>query len=105
MGGKFRPVPLHFHVLRRPTTYSHFDVLTTGECYPICLRTWSHGWLQTSPSSSSKTSNSEPSSPRVPRRTVMACQFCRGRKLKCDGMRPSCKNCNQRGIVCSYVPV
>ncbi|KAG8215331.1 hypothetical protein J3R82DRAFT_8925, partial [Butyriboletus roseoflavus] len=66
--------------------------------------------------------------PRVPRRTPMACQFCRGmpciipcarqsptqwllrrclsgRKLKCDGSRPSCSNCNRRGYPCVYVPV
>ncbi|KAF9810140.1 hypothetical protein IEO21_07123 [Rhodonia placenta] len=34
----------------------------------------------------------------------MACQFCRGRKLKCDG-RPTCANCQRRGIPCHYVPV
>ena len=64
--------------------------------------------------------------PRTPRRTPMACQFCRGmsasdaalgrprsdlvprlpgRKLKCDGSRPSCGNCNRRGFPCVYVPV
>lgn len=52
----------------------------------------------------------------------MACNFCRGtnsdivtrciyayylvgRKLKCDGARPSCGNCNRRGYACSYTPV
>ncbi|KAF9262043.1 hypothetical protein L218DRAFT_929993 [Marasmius fiardii PR-910] len=43
--------------------------------------------------------------PRVPRRTPMACQFCRGRKLKCDGGRPSCANCDRRGYPCVYTPV
>ncbi|KAF8999872.1 hypothetical protein BDQ17DRAFT_1360612 [Cyathus striatus] len=43
--------------------------------------------------------------PRTPKRTPMACQFCRGRKLKCDGMRPSCSNCNKRGYPCVYAPV
>ncbi|KAK0216285.1 hypothetical protein IW261DRAFT_1609218 [Armillaria novae-zelandiae] len=42
---------------------------------------------------------------RVPRRTPMACQFCRGRKLKCDGSRPSCANCGRRQIACTYQPV
>ncbi|KAH9943903.1 hypothetical protein B0H21DRAFT_472820 [Amylocystis lapponica] len=41
---------------------------------------------------------------RIPRRTPVACQFCRGRKLKCDG-RQTCANCHRRGIVCVYVPV
>ena len=65
--------------------------------------------------------------PKVPRRTPMACQFCRGtcafmprcplrsdipagrlgstgRKLKCDG-RSTCANCQRRSIPCVYVPV
>ncbi|KAI0696901.1 hypothetical protein BC835DRAFT_1413966 [Cytidiella melzeri] len=42
--------------------------------------------------------------PRTPRRTPMACVFCRGRKLKCDG-RSTCANCHKRNILCSYVPV
>ncbi|EJD07109.1 uncharacterized protein FOMMEDRAFT_76105 [Fomitiporia mediterranea MF3/22] len=41
---------------------------------------------------------------RVPRRTPVACQFCRGRKLKCDG-RNICSNCVRRNLACSYVPV
>ncbi|PCH42081.1 hypothetical protein WOLCODRAFT_25108 [Wolfiporia cocos MD-104 SS10] len=49
-------------------------------------------------------SDGETYSPRTPRRTPMACQFCRGRKMKCDG-RPICANCSRRGIACSYVPV
>ncbi|KAG2005637.1 hypothetical protein CC2G_002024 [Coprinopsis cinerea AmutBmut pab1-1] len=46
-----------------------------------------------------------PTVPRTPRRTPMACTFCRGRKLKCDGGRPSCSNCNKRDLACNYVPV
>ncbi|EDR04709.1 uncharacterized protein LACBIDRAFT_304051 [Laccaria bicolor S238N-H82] len=42
---------------------------------------------------------------KVPRRTPMACQFCRGRKLKCDGNRPSCSNCDRRSLACQYTPV
>ncbi|PAV18560.1 transcription factor [Pyrrhoderma noxium] len=41
---------------------------------------------------------------RVPRRTPMACTFCRGRKLKCDG-RSICTNCAQRKLECVYKPV
>ncbi|KAH6912138.1 hypothetical protein BKA70DRAFT_1266743 [Coprinopsis sp. MPI-PUGE-AT-0042] len=51
-------------------------------------------------------SHGQPSqAPRTPRRTPMACQFCRGRKLKCDGARPSCVNCSKRNLACAYVPV
>ncbi|KAI0672160.1 hypothetical protein C8Q78DRAFT_1025554 [Trametes maxima] len=44
------------------------------------------------------------SQPRTPRRTPMACQFCRGRKLKCDG-RQTCANCQRRGLACTYMPI
>ncbi|KAI0366528.1 hypothetical protein BV20DRAFT_951975, partial [Pilatotrama ljubarskyi] len=44
------------------------------------------------------------SQPRTPRRTPMACQFCRGRKLKCDG-RQTCANCQRRGLACTYAPM
>ncbi|KAF8230411.1 hypothetical protein L208DRAFT_1282146, partial [Tricholoma matsutake] len=47
----------------------------------------------------------QPEGPRMPKRTAMACQFCRGRKLKCDGGRPSCSNCDRRGYPCAYAPV
>ena len=28
-----------------------------------------------------------------------------GRKLKCDGIKPSCANCDRRGYPCTYAPV
>ncbi|KJA24934.1 hypothetical protein HYPSUDRAFT_65236 [Hypholoma sublateritium FD-334 SS-4] len=43
--------------------------------------------------------------PKTPKRTPMACVFCRGRKLKCDGNKPLCSNCDRRGLACSYSPV
>ncbi|KZP12247.1 hypothetical protein FIBSPDRAFT_836431 [Athelia psychrophila] len=55
----------------------------------------------------SNPASSEPPSSRTPRRTVMACTFCRGRHiaLKCDGRKPVCTNCDKRDLACSYVPV
>ncbi|PBK68403.1 hypothetical protein ARMSODRAFT_202633 [Armillaria solidipes] len=53
--------------------------------------------------SSTSASNKQPE--KVPRRTPMACEFCRGRKMKCDGLRPSCANCERRQIACTYQPV
>ncbi|KAI5451725.1 hypothetical protein NCC49_001374 [Naganishia albida] len=37
-----------------------------------------------------------------PKKAVLACHFCRGRKLKCDGTRPTCSHCDKRGLTCSY---
>ncbi|KAL0961098.1 hypothetical protein HGRIS_006079 [Hohenbuehelia grisea] len=42
--------------------------------------------------------------PRGPRKTEVACNFCRGRKLRCDGGRPSCYNCTSRNKECHYEP-
>ncbi|KAG8763532.1 hypothetical protein FRC11_002045 [Ceratobasidium sp. 423] len=36
------------------------------------------------------------------KRTFQACQKCRQRKAKCNGVRPSCQNCTSRGYVCEY---
>ncbi|KLO16893.1 hypothetical protein SCHPADRAFT_901057, partial [Schizopora paradoxa] len=48
--------------------------------------------------------NQEEVMTRTPRRTPMACTFCRGRKLKCDG-RTICANCIARSLECVYEPV
>jgi hypothetical protein len=33
---------------------------------------------------------------------ALACHFCRRRKLKCDGQRPTCENCHKRGETCTW---
>ncbi|KAL4878238.1 fungal-specific transcription factor domain-containing protein [Aspergillus karnatakaensis] len=48
----------------------------------------------------------EVSDPRVPRRKRVsrACDRCRSKKDKCDGLRPSCSACIASGQACSYDP-
>ncbi|KAF9781877.1 hypothetical protein BJ322DRAFT_250404 [Thelephora terrestris] len=36
-------------------------------------------------------------------KVTVACDFCRGRKLRCNGERP-CSNCSGRGTECTYQP-
>ncbi|CAM1507286.1 Fc.00g069270.m01.CDS01 [Cosmosporella sp. VM-42] len=38
----------------------------------------------------------------VPKPKRLACMICRKRKLKCDGMRPSCSTCSRLGHSCAY---
>ncbi|OCB87151.1 hypothetical protein A7U60_g5665 [Sanghuangporus baumii] len=39
-------------------------------------------------------------------RVYVACQQCRSRKIRCDGAKPMCFNCNQRGTgICEFDPV
>ncbi|KAL9937052.1 hypothetical protein V8E36_004287 [Tilletia maclaganii] len=38
-------------------------------------------------------------------RVNMACNHCRGRKIRCDGMLPQCSNCAHLGRPCTYQPV
>ncbi|OAA63973.1 binuclear zinc transcription factor [Cordyceps fumosorosea ARSEF 2679] len=38
----------------------------------------------------------------VPKPKRLACMICRKRKLKCDGLRPSCSTCSRLGHACAY---
>ncbi|KAL5482405.1 hypothetical protein ACEPAI_8999 [Sanghuangporus weigelae] len=41
---------------------------------------------------------------RAPRTKIeVACNFCRQRKMKCDGLRPTCRNCARKGNECKYI--
>ncbi|KAF9241117.1 hypothetical protein BU15DRAFT_73596 [Melanogaster broomeanus] len=39
---------------------------------------------------------------KVSRKIYVACDFCRGRKLRCDGAKPCCSNCETRSLACKY---
>ncbi|KAL4795470.1 fungal-specific transcription factor domain-containing protein [Aspergillus venezuelensis] len=36
------------------------------------------------------------------RKIALACNRCRGRKIRCDGAQPACSSCSQRNVVCVY---
>jgi hypothetical protein len=38
----------------------------------------------------------------VPKPKRIACVICRKRKLKCDGLKPSCSTCKRLGHDCAY---
>ncbi len=38
----------------------------------------------------------------VPRPKRLACMICRKRKLKCDGIKPSCSTCTRLNHDCAY---
>ncbi|KAI1776692.1 hypothetical protein F4818DRAFT_440092 [Hypoxylon cercidicola] len=38
----------------------------------------------------------------VPRPKRLACMICRKRKLRCDGVKPSCSTCTRLGHACAY---
>lgn len=43
-----------------------------------------------------------PDNASVPKPKRLACMICRKRKLKCDGIRPSCSTCSRLGHSCAY---
>ncbi|KAJ7288299.1 GTP binding protein [Mycena rebaudengoi] len=56
-------------------------------------------------SSGFSSSMSGPSSAKQrSKKITVACNFCRSRKLKCDGGRPSCGQCMKRSNACDYMP-
>ncbi|KAJ1674453.1 hypothetical protein EV182_003242, partial [Spiromyces aspiralis] len=38
------------------------------------------------------------------KRLTQACDHCRRKKIRCDGIRPSCKNCLRQSMLCTYMP-
>ncbi|KAF4264210.1 hypothetical protein CNMCM8812_003681 [Aspergillus fumigatus] len=38
------------------------------------------------------------------RRVALACDVCRTRKSRCDGIRPQCSMCKDLGFECAYTP-
>ncbi|KAH6912614.1 hypothetical protein BKA70DRAFT_1264383 [Coprinopsis sp. MPI-PUGE-AT-0042] len=54
------------------------------------------------PSGSSKTSAR--ATKQRSKKITVACNFCRSRKLKCDGERPACAQCTKRNNPCDYMP-
>ncbi|KAI8872651.1 hypothetical protein GQ42DRAFT_114687, partial [Ramicandelaber brevisporus] len=37
------------------------------------------------------------------KRLAQACQSCRGKKIRCDGVRPTCGPCAKHDARCEYV--
>ncbi|KAI1415679.1 hypothetical protein F5Y13DRAFT_207346 [Hypoxylon sp. FL1857] len=52
----------------------------------------------TSPPAASQSQNNG----NVPRPKRLACMICRKRKLRCDGVKPSCSTCTRLGHACAY---
>ncbi|KAJ2733958.1 hypothetical protein IW152_002713 [Coemansia sp. BCRC 34962] len=46
----------------------------------------------------------QPSSSTPAARIDQACRMCRRRKVKCDGLRPTCTFCQTKGFECAYEP-
>nr|AKU04645.1 zinc finger transcription factor [Volvariella volvacea] len=53
---------------------------------------------------SSRGSSAPRSAKQRPKKITVACNFCRSRKLKCDGGRPACGQCLKRSNPCDYMP-
>ncbi|KAI0917261.1 hypothetical protein AcW2_007443 [Taiwanofungus camphoratus] len=51
---------------------------------------------------SPRTASSSRSQRQRPKKITVACNFCRSRKLKCDGGRPACSQCFKRSNQCDY---
>ncbi|KAI9505058.1 hypothetical protein BX070DRAFT_221381 [Coemansia spiralis] len=56
------------------------------------------------PTSAFSTSTSAPNTATLPR-IDQACKMCRRRKVRCDGLRPSCTFCHSKRFECVYEPV
>ncbi|KAF5369461.1 hypothetical protein D9758_002738 [Tetrapyrgos nigripes] len=91
--------PSHSSMGRHPVLNMPLDISVTG------ARDIHSGSASRniSDSVSTKSSGSKTTKPRTKKITV-ACNFCRSRKLKCDGGRPACGQCVKRSNSCDYMP-
>ncbi|KAF6810190.1 binuclear zinc transcription factor [Colletotrichum sojae] len=55
-----------------------------------------------SPGADSNSKDATTDNTNVPKPKRLACMICRKRKLKCDGIRPSCSTCARLGHSCAY---
>ncbi|KAG5648411.1 hypothetical protein DXG03_004985 [Asterophora parasitica] len=102
------PVPHHHHpqaidtaphqaMHRHPPLSGPRDILAAD------IRSGQRPMPDTMGSSSARGSSSRSTKQRTKKITV-ACNFCRSRKLKCDGGRPACGQCVKRSHRCDYMP-
>ncbi|KAI1206436.1 uncharacterized protein F4807DRAFT_439078 [Annulohypoxylon truncatum] len=75
---------------------------STGEAHGVAANdTGSQGTspnADASPSAATQNQNNG----NVPRPKRLACMICRKRKLRCDGIKPSCSTCTRLGHACAY---
>lgn len=51
---------------------------------------------------STRATSAANNNPSVSKPKRLACMICRRRKLKCDGIKPSCSTCSRLGHECAY---
>ncbi|PTB64118.1 N-terminal binuclear Zn cluster-containing protein [Trichoderma citrinoviride] len=61
-----------------------------------------HSGVSPSHDDSTAPRDAHPDNSSVPKPKRLACMICRKRKLKCDGIRPSCSTCSRLGHNCAY---
>ncbi|KDQ62338.1 hypothetical protein JAAARDRAFT_122534 [Jaapia argillacea MUCL 33604] len=62
------------------------------------------GLISNPPPKAPSSTGTRSSQKQRPKKITVACNFCRSRKLKCDGGRPACSQCLKRSNPCDYMP-
>ncbi|KAF9013262.1 hypothetical protein BDQ17DRAFT_1487844 [Cyathus striatus] len=90
----------HTSVPRHPSLSGPRDILA-GDVRPTAMP-------RPPPDSISAGGSAKSAGPRTnkqrSKKITVACNFCRSRKLKCDGGRPACGQCMKRSNPCDYMP-
>lgn len=61
-----------------------------------------HGGEAAQPAAAAAAAAAPAANANVPKPKRLACMICRKRKLKCDGIKPSCSTCARLGHSCAY---
>lgn len=108
-GGEFRPharpvmdlsstpPPPHAGTSTPPATAAPSNVIPTGhESATTLSQHQQQHHAQTGPGTGYSSPN------RQPKKSSATCTTCRARKVRCNGTRPVCSNCQRLGFPCSY---
>ncbi|KAG2010254.1 fungal specific transcription factor domain-containing protein [Coprinopsis cinerea AmutBmut pab1-1] len=79
---------------RQPPPLHHGEMHPTSSARP----------MQDSAVGSGSAKSSTKTNRQRTKKITVACNFCRSRKLKCDGGRPACGQCTKRNNPCDYMP-
>lgn len=92
--------PSHAGISTPPAPAASSTTIPTGHDSALTLSQQQQQQYSHQPNTGPGTGYSSPN--RQPKKSSATCTTCRARKVRCNGTRPVCSNCQRLGFPCSY---